>query len=232
MHLPAQVNPGERRLALQEALVARDPGHERLAQRVDHRARERLERGHSPVEPAQARPDGVVEVRDYPGRRALEEVPVGHPRRAEQLAVEARVPEDVEAPGAAAQVVQDLVAHGIRAVPVVPRERERIEIRRDVALAARVAVRPPGAADVRAAFEHDEILDALLLEADRHPEAAEAGADDRHLVHPRAVHARNAIRAVSWGAWVPRTSRSCGGCSSCTRALAWRQRWRCWTSSW
>jgi hypothetical protein len=36
---------------------------------------------------------------------------------------------------------------------------------------------PPGAADVVAALQHEEVLDALLLEADRHAEAGEAGAD-------------------------------------------------------
>ena len=99
---------------------------------------------------------------------------------------------------AVAQVLQDLVAHRVRAVPVVVRrERERVEVRGDVALAARVAVRPPGAAHVVAALEQDEVLDALLLQADRHAEAAEAGAHDRHLVHVRVVHPPDAIRAVS-----------------------------------
>ena len=50
---------------------------------------------------------------------------------------------------------------------------------RDVALAAGIAVRPPGPADLGVALEDDEVLDALLLEADRHPEAAEPGAEDR-----------------------------------------------------
>jgi hypothetical protein len=122
---------------------------------------------------------------------------VGNPGGAEQLAIEARVPEHVEALGAVAQVLEDLVAHRVGAVPVVARERERVEVGWDVALAARVAVSPPGAADVRAALEHHEVLDALLLEPDRHPEPAEAGAHDGHLVHVRPVHARKAIRAVS-----------------------------------
>ena len=96
---------------------------------------------------------------------------------------------------------QDLVAHRVRGLPVVlRRERERVEVGRDVALRARVAVRPPGPAHVGAAFEQDEVLDARLLEADRHPEPAEAGAHDRDLVHVRLVHARNAIRAVSCAA--------------------------------
>jgi hypothetical protein len=50
-----------------------------------------------------------------------------------------------------------------------------------VALAARVGVVPPGAADVVGALEQDEVLDPRLLEADRHAQAGEAGADDRDL---------------------------------------------------
>jgi hypothetical protein len=37
----------------------------------------------------------------------------------------------------------------------------------------------PGAAHVVPTLEHGEVLDPLLLEADRHPEAREAAADDR-----------------------------------------------------
>jgi hypothetical protein len=55
-------------------------------------------------------------------------------------------------------------------------------------LAAGVAVRPPGAADVVAALDQDEVVDPLLLQANRHPEAAEPGADDRDLVNVRALH--------------------------------------------
>ena len=51
-------------------------------------------------------------------------------------------------------------------------------MRGHVAGAARVGVVVPGAADVVAALEHDEVVDALLLEADRHAEAGEAAADD------------------------------------------------------
>ena len=54
-------------------------------------------------------------------------------------------------------------------------------MRRDVALAARVVVVAPGAADVVGALEHDEVVDALLLEADRHAQAGEPAADDGHV---------------------------------------------------
>jgi hypothetical protein len=123
---------------------------------------------------------------------------VRDPGGTEQLGVEPGVREDPEALGAAAQVVEDLVAHRVGAVPVrVARERERVQVRRDVALAAGIAVGPPGAAHVAAALDDDEVLRALLLQPDRHAEAAEAGADDGYLVNVRALHARDRTRAVS-----------------------------------
>ena len=42
-----------------------------------------------------------------------------------------------------------------------------------------IGVRPPRAADVGVALQDHEVLDSLLLQADRHAEAAEAGAEDR-----------------------------------------------------
>ena len=54
-------------------------------------------------------------------------------------------------------------------------------MRGHVAGAAGIGVEVPGAAHVVPAFEHGEVLDPLLLEADRHPEAREAAADDRDV---------------------------------------------------
>ena len=129
------------------------------------------------------------------------ELPVlllGDPGGAKQLAAQAGVAEHVEPAGAVAQVLEDLVAHRVRGLPVVfRRERERVEVGGDVALRARVAVRPPCAAHVGAALEQHEVLDARLLQADRHAEPAEAGADDGHLVHVHVVHPPDATRAVS-----------------------------------
>ena len=100
------------------------------------------------------------------GRLELPVLRVGHPARVEQLAAQPDVRPHAEAVGAPAQVLEDLVAHRIGAVPVrVGRERERVEVRRDVALAAGVAVRPPGAADVVVALDHDEVVDALAASA-------------------------------------------------------------------
>jgi AcrR family transcriptional regulator len=102
-----------------------------------------------------------------------------------ELLAEADVRTDAEAVGHAAEVGLDLGLEREGARPVgVRRERERVEVRRDVALAARVGVVAPGAADLVAALEHHEVVHAGLLELDRHAEAGEAAADDRdaHVV--------------------------------------------------
>ena len=75
------------------------------------------------------------------GRLELPALRLGHPVRVEQLRVQPHVGAHAEAVGAPAQVLEDLVAHRIGAVPVrVRRERERVEVRGDVALAAGIAV--------------------------------------------------------------------------------------------
>src|SRR5690606_25490852 len=58
------------------------------------------------------------------------------------------------------------------------RERERVEMRRHVAGAPRIAVVPPGAAHAVAALDHDDVVEASVGEADRHAQAARPGAED------------------------------------------------------
>ena len=53
----------------------------------------------------------------------------------------------------------------------------------------------PGAADVVPTLEHREVLDPLLLEADRHAEAGEAAADDRD-VDVEGVHLSSGDRVA------------------------------------
>ena len=73
----------------------------------------------------------------------------------------------------------------------VRRERERVQVRGHVAGAAGIRVGPPRAADVVVALEHEEVLDSLPAQADRHAEAGEAGAEDRDVDGCGAVvHAR------------------------------------------
>src|SRR5207247_8042881 len=70
----------------------------------------------------------------------------------------------------------------------VGRERERVQVRGDVAGAAGVGVVPPGAAEVVGALEHQEVVDAGLAEPDRGAEPAEAAADDRDAQVGRVAH--------------------------------------------
>ena len=102
------------------------------------------------------------------------------PARLQGLVAEADVRADAEAVGALHQVVLDLGLVGERPGPLrVRRERERVEAGGDVALAARVGVVAPRAADLVRALEEDEVLDARLAQADAQPEPGEAAADDR-----------------------------------------------------
>jgi hypothetical protein len=111
---------------------------------------------------------------------ALLLVPVG----TRHLVIEADVRADAVAIGAVAQVVPDLGLRREEARPVrVRRERERVQVRRDVALAARVRVVAPRAADVGRALEDDEVVLAGLLELDGDAQAREPGAENGDLVH-------------------------------------------------
>src|SRR5690242_16551099 len=80
------------------------------------------------------------------------------------------------------------------------RERERVEVRRDVARRARVGVGAPDAADGLAPFEDLEVLDPDLAKPDLHPDAPEAAAydPDRDLapVSVAAAHPPSTLAAV------------------------------------
>src|SRR4029077_16950399 len=60
----------------------------------------------------------------------------------------------------------------------VGRERVRVDVRRDVAHTAGVAVVAPGAADRTGPLQEDEVGPARLEQPDAGPDASEAGADD------------------------------------------------------
>ena len=86
--------------------------------------------------------------------------------------------EDAETIGGAPQVGPDLGLGRVGVAPLgVEGEGEGVEVRGDVALAAGVAVVPPRAAHVGVLLEHDEVVDALLAEADGGAQSGEAGAD-------------------------------------------------------
>src|SRR3954466_355930 len=108
------------------------------------------------------------------------------PARRRELGVEPDPVADAEALDALAQVVEDLRLLGVAVRPVVlGGERERVEVARHVALAAGIGVGEPRAAHVGRALEHDEIVHAGLLQADRHSEATEARADYCDVYSPR-----------------------------------------------
>ena len=102
-------------------------------------------------------------------------VPVG--------AIDERVEPDVAAQpvllGDALEVVPDLGLRREQRAPCRFRlERERVQVRRHVTRAARVAVVPPGATDVPGLLQDQEVH-ALLLQRDAHPQSGEAGPDDQ-----------------------------------------------------
>jgi hypothetical protein len=145
-----------------KALDARDVRKPRLGQRSH--AADQHARGERPRRGA-----------DLPPLLVL--VPAG------RLDLDAR--EDLEALGAAAQIVADLGLGGVGVRPVgVGQEGERVEVRGNVAPAARIGVGVPAAANVGGALEHEEVVDPPLLEPNCHAQAGEAGAHDDDLPLP------------------------------------------------
>ena len=96
----------------------------------------------------------------------------------QQAAAEADVRQQPVLAGDPSQVVADLGLPGEGAGPVrVGREGQRVQVRRDVAGAARIGVVPPDAADLLLALQHGEVL-AAALERVRRGQPAEARADN------------------------------------------------------
>src|SRR5262245_9476894 len=88
------------------------------------------------------------------------------------------------------QVSKDLITGGKASAPAPWAERERVKQRRYIAGQAGIAVVAPGSAEIAGPVDTDEVIDARLLEPDRHADAAEPGADDDHSV--RHGHSRRA----------------------------------------
>src|SRR5690348_223575 len=77
------------------------------------------------------------------------------------------------------QVAPDLWLPGEAVCPAgVRRERERVQVRRDVAGAPGIGVVPPGASDRGRPLQDDEVGHARLLQPDARAEPAEASTDD------------------------------------------------------
>jgi len=128
------------------------------------------------LEAVQAREVGHVGLLQRAGRgdHALRHVtPVGGvdqpaltrviPPRSEHLDTEANLRQHAELLGGALGVALELRLRGVHPRPVrVGRKRQRVQVGRDVAGAARVGVHSPGAAHTRFALEHDVVVDPLL----------------------------------------------------------------------
>ena len=115
-------------------------------------------------------------------------VPVG----AEDLVVEADVGEQALFAGDALLIGVDLAGGGVGLGPAgVGGEAERVEVRRHVAAAVRVAVVSPGTADRRRPFEDHEVGATRVEQANGHAHSREAGPDDcgLHVLLPIGVHA-------------------------------------------
>ena len=106
------------------------------------------------------------------------------------VGVQAHVFHEVVFFGAASQVGLDFFLLGEHAGPIgVLFEREGVESGLDVAGAAGVVIFVPGAADVIAFFQDDEVVVSGFFEFDAHAQAGEPGADDddfcglAHIIH-------------------------------------------------
>ena len=151
-----------------------------------------------PAEPAGGRDDGpgdhgvALAGLDGPEPRALVE------RGPRGGCAEADVGADAVLVRAALEVGEDLAPLRELAGPAgVLLERERVEVRLDVAGGTRIAVVTPGATQALGLLQHGEVVDARLLEADGHAEAAEAGADDDDV---RVAHGALAFLSRETGA--------------------------------
>ena len=162
------------------------------------------------------------------------------PRRARQLVVQAQVLAEAVACGDGPQVRPDLRLARVRPRPRRVRlGRERVQVRGHVALAARIRVGLPRAADVAGPLEDHEVLDARVLQADRHPDAGEPGTDDRDPDVARVrfaavrVDVGHDLQCVSHGGALPQTAggaanavdgRDCDGDSDAAEPAVTRTR--------
>ncbi|MCY1501190.1 hypothetical protein D9M68_352570 [compost metagenome] len=147
-----------------ELLQAVEPGNRRGGQGAHA--------GHHELR-AVAVAEGVLEV---PQLRALVPAQLGDLGAQQGLVLQA-----VFLP-AAFQVALDFRLLGEHPRPLRVRlEGEGIQVRLHVAAAARVVVDPPGAADAGFLLDQQEIVLALLFQADGHAEAGKAAADDGDL---------------------------------------------------
>ncbi len=104
------------------------------------------------------------------------------PRSVQQFAVPLNVGKDTKALRAVAQIVPDLALGRVHAAPArIEREGEGVQVRGDVAGAARVRVVAPGPPDICRTLDHHKVLLAVLLESNSHPKAGEPRPQNGHM---------------------------------------------------
>ena len=119
---------------------------------------------------------------ERPARGAL--VPASAPN----FGIETTVREQLVLLGAMLQVGANFGLGRVRTRPVaLGLERERIQMRLDITGATRVAVVVPGAADALTLLEQDEVLEARLLQPNRHAQTAGSRPNDRDPQASRPV---------------------------------------------
>ncbi len=87
-----------------------------------------------------------------------------------------------------AQVSKGLFLSGETAAPAPRRGRERVQIGRYTAGGPGVGVVPPGSAEVVAAVDQHEVLNAGPLESCGHADPAEPGTDHHHAIRRMPGH--------------------------------------------
>jgi len=113
---------------------------------------------------------------EVPYRAALVELGGGDAR------AEAEVGAEPALLGHFVQVGEDLLPGREAAAPAARPERERVQVRRDVAGQARVGVVTPGPPEIAGPVEDEEVIDACLPERRGHADPPEPGADHHHAV--------------------------------------------------
>ena len=124
------------------------------------------------------RADAVVAIRRHlPAARVVEPFHLGDARLEDRVVVQTEVLTD------ALRVLVDLRRERVFLLRHVARffEQRQVAVRLDVALRARIAVPIPRAAEIAARLDDAEVRDAAFLEARTGHQAAETGADHRHV---------------------------------------------------
>src|SRR5258708_9764928 len=199
---------------------------------LDFRKRRHVQRAHAGDQHARTNAHSV------PGRNvphSFRFVPDGFTK----ASVESHIRSKAVLLDAALQIIVDFLLTGIHARPLGRRrEGKRIKVRRNIASAARIAIVPPGAADVGALFDDEKRAHPGFEKLDTHAQARKAAADNEDIdagdwgicgiagkfghalvitsffVCPGATRARRKS-ALSWSDWRASGTRWGTSCQAC-----------------